>query len=313
MRIGLDIMGGDFAPQAIVEGAILARKDLPQEIQLVLIGNQKTIAELLAAKGVENAGFEIVHSSERIGMGEHPAKAFSSKTNSSIHIGFSLLHQKKIDGFASAGNTGAMLVGSMYTVKSVPGIIRPAIAAAIPRPEGERGLILDVGLNPDCKADVLYQYAILGSVYAQRVYGIKTPRVGLLNIGGEEGKGNLLTKAAYELMKDASEFHFAGNTEGFEIFTAKKADVIVCNGFVGNIVLKQAESFYSLIKKRNIQDDFFEQFNFEQYGGTPILGINAPVVIGHGISGPRAIKNMIIHTKGVIEANLPETFKEIFQ
>lgn len=306
-------MGGDFAPEAVVLGAIEAQGELADHARVVLIGDQSQARAILENQKHDPAQFEIVHASEAIGMGEYPAKAFARKPNSSIAIGFGLLRAGKIHGFASAGNTGAMLVGAMYTVKSIPGVIRPAIAANVPRPEEQTGILLDVGLNPDCKPDVLYQYGILGSYYAQRVYNIEKPRVALLNIGSEEEKGNLLTKAAYEAMKDSSDFNFVGNIESNEIFDSKKADVIVCDGFVGNVVLKEAESFYSLVQKRRIKDDFFEQFNFERYGGTPILGINSPVVIAHGVSKQLAVKNMILHTKEVIEAKLHDKFKEIFK
>jgi len=313
MKIGIDIMGGDFAPEATVLGSIEALKELPKEIELVLIGDEKRILEILKRENYTSNNYSIVHTTEVIEMGEHPAKTFSKKTDSSIVKGYKLLAAKQIDGFASAGNTGAMLVGAMYTVKSIPGVIRPCISSTLPREDGSMALLLDVGINPDCRPDVLYQYAILGATYLENVLGVKKPKVGLLNIGSEEEKGNLLTKATHELMKGTSDFNFIGNVEGNDLFKIDKADVIVCDGFTGNVVLKQAEVFYTLIKKRNIQDDYFEKFNFEYYGGTPILGINAPVLIGHGASGSLAIKNMILHAKDVIEAKLSEKFTEIFK
>lgn len=223
-----------------------------------------------------------------------------------------MLHKKEIDGFASAGNTGAMLVGCMYTIKAIEGIIRPCITGPLPRENGENGIILDVGINSDCRPDVLFQYAILGKIYAEAVHKFKNPKVALLNIGAEEEKGNLITKAAFELMKNTSEFNFIGNIEGNELFT-DKADVVVCDGFSGNIVLKQAEAFYTIAKSRNFNDDFFNKFNFESYGGMPILGINSTVMIGHGISGPTAVKNMILHTKEVVDANLCKKIKEALE
>ena len=267
---------------------------------------------LLKNENANVSDFDIVHCSEVIAMGDNPAKTFSKKIDSSIHKGFKHLAEKKIDGFASAGNTGAMLVGTMYTIRSVPGVIRPAIASYIPVSEKKFNLILDVGINPDCRPDVLFQYAILGSLYSKHVFGIDKPRIGLLNIGAEDEKGNLVTKSTFELMKDTSDFHFAGNVEGNDLFSDSKADVFVCDGFVGNVVLKEAEAFYQLIKKRNITDHFFEQFNFENYGGTPILGVNSPVVIGHGISNAKAIMNMILQTRTVISSNLCEKIKEAF-
>ncbi len=313
MRIGIDIMGGDFAPEAIVLGAILAYKDMSYENQIVLIGDQEKINKILSREGVDLNNFDIVHASEVIEMNDHPAKSFSKKTDSSINRGFELLVKNEIDGFASAGNTGAMMVGAMYTVRSISGVIRPVITASIPKPDGSHSIILDVGINPDTKPDVLYQYAILGSMYAENVYNVKNPKVGLMNIGSEEEKGNLVTKSAHELMKDSGDFNFIGNVEANELFTEGRADVIVCDGFVGNVVLKEAEAFYALYKKRKLYDEFFEKFNFENYGGTPILGVNKNVVIGHGISNDIAVKNMILHTREVVEANLSEKIKEAFK
>jgi len=312
MNIGLDVMGGDYAPDAVIAGAVLAQKHLSNSERITLFGDENAILRLLKNENANVSDFDIVHCSEVIAMGDNPAKTFSKKIDSSIHKGFKHLAEKKIDGFASAGNTGAMLVGTMYTIRSVPGVIRPAIASYIPVSEKKFNLILDVGINPDCRPDVLFQYAILGSLYSKHVFGIDKPRIGLLNIGAEDEKGNLVTKSTFELMKDTSDFHFAGNVEGNDLFSDSKADVFVCDGFVGNVVLKEAEAFYHLIKKRNITDHFFEQFNFENYGGTPILGVNSPVVIGHGISNAKAIMNMILQTRTVISSNLCEKIKEAF-
>ena len=190
-------MGGDNAPEATTIGAIKASKTLPEDMSLVLIGDQKSITEILVREGENINDYEIVPSTEVISMQDHPAKAFAKKPNSSIAIGFKLLMTKKIDGFASAGNTGAMLAGSMYTVKQIPGIIRPCLIGPMPRPDGSFGIMLDVGLNPDCKPDILYQYAILGDLYSKYIYNIDKPKVALLNLGEEEEKGNLLTKATH--------------------------------------------------------------------------------------------------------------------
>ena len=313
MKIGLDVMGGDFAPDAIVSGAILAFNELPADTKIVLLGNQSDIFRICEKEEFDSSKFEIVHTEQVIGMGEHPAKAFQSKTESSIVTGFKLLVSGKIDSFASAGNTGAMMVGAMFMVKSISGIIRPAISAMVPVEGGKSTLLLDVGLNPDCRPDVLYQYGLLGSLYAKHVFHIENPRVSLLSNGSEEEKGNLTTKAAFELMKGNPDFSFVGNVEGNDIFSDEKTDVIVCDGFVGNVVLKEAEAFYTLIRKRKIQDEFFERFNFENYGGTPVLGINLPVIIGHGISNSTAIKNMLIHSHDVVEAQLIDKFKQAFK
>jgi glycerol-3-phosphate acyltransferase PlsX len=313
MRIGIDIMGGDFAPEVTVLGAILAHKEMSSEDRIVLIGDQEKINEILIRENVDVNNFDIVHTTEIIGMHDHPAKAFSKKPDSSIAKGFYLLTKGEIDGFASAGSTGAMMVGAMFSVKSIPGIIRPVITGPIPKLDGTHSILLDVGLNPDTKPDVLYQYAILGSIYAENVYNIKNPKVSLMNIGSEEEKGNLVTKSAHELMKDSTDFNFVGNIEANEIFDEGKADVIVCDGFVGNVILKEAEAFYTVYRKRKLNDEFFDRFNFENYGGTPILGVNKNIVIGHGISNDVAIKNMILHTREVAEANLSEKIKEAFK
>lgn len=306
MRLGLDVMGGDFAPEATILGAIQAKKELQSEVELLLIGNEETIKEILVREGADLSQFTIFNAPEVIEMGDHPAKAFSKKPNSSISVGFGLLKGGKIDGFASAGNTGAMLVGVHYAIKTIPGIIRPAIATFIPTESDIPTLILDVGLNPDSKPDVLYQYGILGSVYATGVWNIENPRIALLNIGSEESKGNLAVRSAYEMMLDTEHFNFVGNIEGNDLFSNDKADVIVCDGFVGNVVLKEGEAFYKLLRKRNVKDEFFERFNFENFGGSPILGATSVVVIGHGISNAKAIKNMILHTRDMIEAGLAE-------
>ena len=311
MKIGFDILGGDFAPKNELEGAVLAATTLPEGVKLVLFGDSEVAKTFFRDKGIDENIFEYVHTTEIIEMGEHPTKALSQKPNSTISLGFKYLKEGKINAFASAGNTGAMLVGSMFSVKAVPGIIRPCITSILPKLSGGYGLILDVGTNADCKPDVLYQFAILGSLYAEHVYKINKPKVGLMNIGTEPEKGNLIAQATYQLMKDTKDFNFVGNIEGRDLFN-DKADVIVCEGFVGNVVLKTAEAFYRLIMKRGRSDEYFDRFNYENYGGTPILGINSTVMIAHGISSPLAFKNLILHTKDIVEANLPAKIQKVF-
>lgn len=313
IKIGVDILGGDFAPEATVMGAILAQRELPSDVKLVLIGDKTHIENIAKRENFDPDVWEIVHTSDYIGMGEHPAKAYQSKANASIPLGFQLLKTGQIDGFASAGNTGAMMVGAMMVIKSIPGVIRPTIAAAIPNGTDKPTLILDVGINPDTRADVLLQYGILGSLYAKCVTEIENPRVAMLNIGSEEEKGNLLTKTAYASFKDCKNINFVGNVEGYDLYSDEKCDVIVCDGFIGNIVLKGSEAFYTLIKKRGINDPFFEQFNYEHYGGTPILGINSVALIGHGVSNDKAIKSMILHTLHVVKSGLIEKITEAFK
>lgn len=312
MKIGLDILGGDFAPKNCLEGAILASKDLPSDIKIVLIGDSEQAKAYFKEKNIDANQFEYVHTTESIQMGEHPTKAFSQKPNSSIFLGFKLLKEKQIDAFASAGNTGAMLVGSMFTVKAIPGVIRPCITSILPKENGGFGIVLDVGTNADCKPDVLYQFGVLGSIFAKEVYKINNPKIGLLNIGEEPEKGNLVSQATHALMKDTKDFNFVGNVEGREIFS-DKADVIVCEGFVGNILLKTAEAFYDLIISRKRSDDYFDKFNYELYGGTPVLGVNGNVLIGHGISSAIAFKNMLLLAKDVANANLHSKIEQMFQ
>jgi len=312
MRIGLDMMGGDYSPKATTKGAILALSELATDVKLTLIGNEGAVKRILANENVDENEFDFFHTTEIIEMGDHPTRAYAQKTNSSIATGFRLLKENKLDAFVSTGNTGAMLVGSMHTVRSVSGVIRPTITSVLPKPNGNVGIILDVGTNADCKPDVLYQFGILGSIYAEHIFNFINPKVGLLNIGEEEDKGNLLSRAAYEMMKDSSDFNFIGNVEGSDLF-GDKVDVIVCDGFTGNVVLKEAEAFYALIKERNISDDYFDRFNYEFYGGTPVLGINSNVIIGHGMSSPKAIDKMIKLAKEVIEAKLSDKIRNAFE
>jgi glycerol-3-phosphate acyltransferase PlsX len=313
MKIGLDVMGGDFAPRNEVLGVIEALPELQNDSEVILFGDEAQIKAVCKEKGFNVAEFTIVHTTEVIGMQDHPAKAFVQKANSSMATGFKYLSSGLIDGFASPGNTGAMMAGVMYTVKTIEGILRPCISCFYPTIDGRWGLLLDVGLNADCKPENLYQYAILGSLYAKGASGKENPRVALLNIGEEETKGNIMTKAAYELMKDSKDFNFAGNIEGNELMTGEKADVVVCDGFVGNVILKMAESFYRLSAHQGIETEFFSKLNYEYHGGTPVLGVNAPVIIGHGSSSPKAIKNMILNTEKTIRAKMLDRVKDIFK
>lgn len=311
MKIGIDILGGDFAPDANVSGAVLAKRDLPNDVKLVLIGDRDQISGGLSALGENQDDYEIVHAPDVITMHDHPTRAIPQKPNSSIAVGFDLLAKKEIQSFASTGNTGAMLVGAIYKINTIPGIIRPCITSTLPAIDGSKTILLDVGSNADCKADVLYQFAVLGSLYSENVYGIDKPRVALLNIGEEESKGNLLTLAAHKLMAESDEINFIGNMEGRDIFLGK-ADVIVCDGFTGNVVLKEAEGIYTLMKRRGISDEYFDRFNYENYGGTPILGVKGNVIIGHGISNDIAVKNMIIHSYEVAKSGLAMRVNEAF-
>ena len=303
MKIGLDVMGGDFAPEVTIVGAVAAREELSSDDRIFLFGPEDIILEKLREKNIDTDSFTIIHSPEIIGMGERPIKAFTRKPNSSIGIGLKYLKAKKIDGFASAGNSGATMVGAMYSIHTIDGVIRPSTLAMLPKESGGMNVLLDVGTNPDIKPDVLYQFAILGSLYARSVLNVPNPKVALLNIGEEEEKGNLLCQSAFRLMKGSTDFNFYGNLESRDLLK-DKADVFVCDGFTGNIVLKQFEAMYHMLVKRKLEDEFIRKLNYESYGGSPILGVNGAVVIGHGISSAKAIKNMILHTRDIYEAEL---------
>ena len=311
MKIGLDVSGGDFAPKATIDGALLAKQVLESDATIVLLGDELIIQKELASRSQSAELFEIVHAPEVITYHDHPTRALPKKPNSSIAVGFELLAKGLIDVFASNGNTGAMLVGSMYKLNTIPGVIRPCITSTLPAVNGGQTVLLDVGSNADCKSDVLYQFAVLGSVYANNVLGIEKPKVALLNIGEEDSKGNLISIATYKLLVESDELNFIGNIEGRDLFTGV-ADVIVCDGFTGNIVLKEAEGIYTLMKKRGIQDAYFDRFNYENYGGTPILGVKGNAIIGHGISNDIAVKNMILHAHNVVSSNLTQKINEAF-
>lgn len=310
MVIGLDMMGGDYAPLEAIKGIALFLSESKNPASLVLVGNQEKINFLLAEYKIPTEHIKVVHAEQVIDMHEHPTKALKEKKQSSIAIGFHLLASEKMDAFISAGNTGAMLVGALFSIKALAGVIRPAISTIIPKANGKTGLLLDVGLNADCKPEQLNQFAIMGSVYAQMILGIDNPRVALLNVGEEEGKGNILTQATYPLLKENKNINFSGNIEGRDILM-DKADVMVCDGFTGNIVLKMAESLYEIGKHRNLNtDEYISRFNFENYGGTPVLGVAKPVIIGHGISGAAAFKNMIMLAQKMLERDVMKKMSE---
>ena len=312
MNIALDAMGGDFAPRAIIEGALIAKKEvLPEGATITLSGKEDVIKEELKALGAPEDSFPIVHTDEVIGMEEHPTKAITQKQNSSIVIGYAMLKKKKVDVFCSAGNTGAMLVGAMFTIKCVEGVIRPGIAGFYPKVQGRYGIVVDVGANADCKPDVLNQFATLGSIYYKNVFGVDRPKVGLLNMGEEEGKGTLLTKEVYQLMKINKDINFVGNVEGSHVID-DKCDVLVCDGFTGNAMLKLGESFYTHFAKRGVKDEVLDMFNYESVGGSPILGVNGNVIIAHGVSSPKAVRNMLNLAVQTAKSNVSDKIKDFY-
>jgi len=308
MNIAIDVMGGDYAPEAVIDGIIQAIPSLTNKEIILAIGPKEIIDQLLAERHCTSDQIRVIHAEDVIEMGEHPTRALSQKPNSSIGIGFALLKEGKADVFASAGNTGAMMVGSLFSVKTIDGIQRPAIAGFVPQVNGKYAVMLDIGANADCKPEMLEQWGLLGSVYFEATTGQSNPRVGLMNIGEEEGKGSMLAQATHALLKENEQLNFIGNIEGKDLFR-NKADVIVTDGFTGNIVLKMGESIYNIMKEQGMMNDFVENTNYENYGGSPIIGINGNVIIAHGASSPKAIKNMIKLCKSVVESNVCQKIK----
>jgi glycerol-3-phosphate acyltransferase PlsX len=298
ITIGLDMMGGDFAPLEAVKGASAFMAYNKEDVHLVLIGDEEKLKLYLDGNSMNPSTYSVVHAAQVIEMEDHPTKALKEKPQSSIAIGFNLLAANKIDAFISAGNTGAMMVGALFSIKAIEGVLRPAIGAYMPRENGTLGLLVDVGLNADCKPENLNQFAVLGSLFSEHI----------LN---EEGKGNILTQATYPLLKENKQINFVGNLEGRDILI-DKADVLVCEGFTGNVVLKMAESMYNIAKRRNKMDAYFELFDSEKHGGVPVLGVAKPVIIGHGISQYNAFKNMISIACRMMETDLTGKIKASF-
>lgn len=311
MKIAVDAMGGDFAPEAVVKGAILAANEFGSDVHIQLIGKPDVITSLLTQNNYTGNSIEIIPASDVIDMSEHPAKAVQNKPDSSIVVGFKLLATRQTDAFCSAGNTGAMMVGSLFSVKAIEGILRPAIVGFVPKENGSTGLILDIGANAECKSEFLEQFAELGTAYSKFVLGINTPKVGLMNIGEEEQKGTTLLQATHQVLKANLRINFIGNIEGRDLFN-DKADVIICDGFTGNVILKMAENMYEMAKNQKISNPFFDKLNYEAVGGSPILGVNGNVIIGHGSSSPLAIKNMIRIGTEMAKADISKKIREAF-
>lgn len=312
MTICLDMMGGDFAPLEAVKGVRDYLTEAEDPALLFLVGDEAQINPLLQQHQIPADKVKVIHAPQVIDYNESPTKALKEKQQSSIAVGFHLLASGKAGAFISAGNTGAMLVGAMYSIKPIEGVQRPTISTIIPKDNGKTGLLLDVGLNADCKPEHLNQFALLGSLYAQHILGIDNPRVALLNIGEEEGKGNLLAQGTYPLLKENNQINFTGNVEGRDVFL-DKADVMVCDGFTGNVILKMAESIYEITHRKEIKHEYLDRFDFEQYGGTPVLGVAKPVIIGHGISKAKAFSQMIHLSQKMIATDLMSKLKASFE
>lgn len=309
--IGVDIMGGDYAPQVVLEGCESALSVLSPETSLVLFGP----AEYITEKGAPTLAkyrdrLSVIDAPEVIGMHEQPVKALQQKPQSSILVGMKYLAQGKLGAFASAGHSGALMVAAMHTIGTVEGIDRPCAVSAFPQKSEHPNLLLDVGINNEVKPEQLRQFAILGSIYAQLNHGIKNPRVGLLNTGSEPGKGNSLYQKAYALLDQMERINFIGNLEARDFYDGL-VDVSVCDGFTGNVFLKQAEGMYRLLKDKGVEHPYLDEFNYENYGGTPILGLKANVVLGHGASSARAIKNMILTAEKLAQIKLASKIENL--
>ncbi|MEW6606309.1 MAG: phosphate acyltransferase PlsX [bacterium] len=309
MRIAVDAMGGDHAPQSIVAGVVEALNELKEVTQITLFGPEKAITNELTRYQTKGLPIVIRDTKEIIEMHESPAQAVKTKKDSSIVVAIKALKQGEVDAFISAGNTGAVMAGALMYPGRLKGIFRPAIATLIPTLSGA-SILLDVGANVDCKPQHLLQFAIMGNVYAKDIMGKPNPKIGLLSIGEEEGKGNALTSQTFNLLKQSS-LNFVGNVEGRDIINGT-VDVIVCDGFVGNVVLKFGESLAEMIinfLKQELSKNLslkigaflskpaFKKFkklvDYSEYGGAPLLGIDGVCIICHGASSPKAVKNGI--------------------
>jgi glycerol-3-phosphate acyltransferase PlsX len=330
MRIAVDAMGGDFAPQAVVEGAYLYQKETNAANEVVLIGDRAEVEENLSKhKNWRDKKLVIIHSDQKIEMHESPTDALKKKKNSSMLIGINLHRQKEVDAFVSAGNTGAQMAASLLNLGRIPGVTRPAIGSFIPCEKGVVFLI-DVGANTDCKPINLYQFGVMAKIFHEQTFSNTNVSIGLLNIGQEEKKGNEVSQNAYQLMKNGLK-GFIGNIEGREILKGN-IDIIVCDGFVGNIILKFAESVTGVLSKslkRNLGTNLFinlgallvkpafseirKSYDYQEYGGVPLLGVNGISIICHGHSSAKAIKNAIYVAEKMslkqVNEHIAESFK----
>lgn len=330
-RIAVDAMGGDDAPSAVVEGAIQAVRHADEDLQILFVGPEAQIQEVLGAHpDAPEGAFRVVDAPDVIGMGEAPAAAVKQKTNSSIHQGLAAHHDGKADAFVSAGNTGAIMGAAMFILGRIPGVERPSIAGFFPNLRGS-SVVLDIGSNVDCKPNHLVQFARMGTIYARRALGNDDPTVGLLNIGEEPGKGDELAKRAYDLLQDTDDVHFTGNVEGGDLLLYA-ADIIICDGFVGNVLLKFGESMTTVLSEMTQQEmdrqalDAEEQalvtgvlgevrkhFDPESLGGAPLLGVDGNVLIGHGSSSPDVIEQMVHTASAVASTEMVPALKSAFQ
>lgn len=323
--IALDAMGGDRGPTVTVEGAVAAAREL--NLSVLLVGNEEEIGRALNRHATKGLSIAIRHAPEAVGMQESPSAALRKKKQSSIRVGLELVKNGEADAFISAGNTGAVMATALITLGPLPGVERPAIALIIPTLKGQ-SILLDVGANADCKARHLLQFAIMGNVYARQIMGKRLPTVGLLSIGEEESKGNELTRDAFKGLEEEQSLNFIGNVEGREVLTGT-ADVIVCDGFTGNIALKiiegAAEFFTRLLKEelgkglagmagallaRGAFKRFKKAVDYTEYGGAPLLGVRGICIISHGRSTGKALKNAIRVAAECVENRVIEHITE---
>jgi len=319
-KIAIDTMGGDFAPANEVQGAFLAAEQ-DKSIQIVFVGREKEILNQIDLLPNKSFNYVIENADDIVKMDDDPTIVIKTKKESSLYKGIELHHQGKFDAFVSAGNTGAMLSTATVLLGRISGVSRPTIGTFFPTNGTKYALVLDVGATLDSRSRFLFEYAIMGSLYVKAVYGVSNPKVGLLNVGEEPSKGTDVIKETYKLLSESS-LNFIGNIEGRDILQGK-ADVVVCDGFTGNILLKFAESFLGLFKskvkgyaERNLMNklkvlaikpvikDIMREFDYQTYGGVPLLGVNGNIIIGHGGSTPKAIKNMILIAKDLVEKDL---------
>jgi phosphate acyltransferase len=327
IKIAVDAMGGDYAPENVIEGAIMALRESNNRFEIVFVGDEKKIKNELRKYDTIGLSYSIVDAPQVIGMDDIPTVALRRKKNSSIVVGMKLHSDGEVDAFASAGNTGAVLTAATFILGRIEGISRPTIGSVFPTESGRKSIMLDVGANVDCKPNHLFEFAIMGSIYSSEILGQKNPKVALLNIGEESTKGGDVVLQAYQLLSE-SKLNFVGNVEGRDILLGK-ADVIVCDGFVGNIVLKFAESVLGVLKRklrnyamRNIFRRLtfgllarglrkaLKEFDYQEYGGVPFLGVNGVAIIGHGSSTAVAIKNMIYRAEEMVYRKINQKIKE---
>jgi phosphate acyltransferase len=314
LRIALDAMGTDQAPRPEVAGAIQALREAGGDAEIILVGDEELIRAELSTYDDVPSGIRVHHASDRVSVEDSPASVIRRKPDSSIAVGLRLHKEGKADAFVSAGSTGAVMAASLFTLRPIPGVDRPPVGALLPT-AGELCLLVDAGANVGCKPRHLVQFAQLGSVYARDALGRESPRVGLLNIGEEPGKGNELTVATYEALLGEKAINFIGNVEGRDIVQGE-CDVIVCDGFVGNILLKFYESVAGYIvgllrhEMEGVDDDamdldhVFRVLDYAEYGGAPLLGLGGVSIICHGGSPPKAIRNALSVAARAVRAGL---------